>query len=78
MRACAELEAEEAVPHLIELTRDSDAEVQISAIEALGRIGGGEAREGLQRCLDSSEEVIRAASQEALEELGFWDDPSSL
>ncbi|MEE9401444.1 MAG: HEAT repeat domain-containing protein [Dehalococcoidia bacterium] len=78
VRACAELEAEEAVPHLIELTRDSDAEVQISAIEALGRIGGGEAREGLQRCLDSSEEVIRQASQEALEEIGFWEDPSSL
>jgi len=78
VRACAELEAEEAVPHLIELTRDSDAEVQISAIEALGRIGGGEAREGLQRCLDSSEEVVRQASQEALEEIGFWEDPSSL
>ncbi|TET12996.1 MAG: phycocyanin alpha phycocyanobilin lyase [Dehalococcoidia bacterium] len=78
VRACAELEAEEAVPHLIELTCDSDAEVQISAIEALGRIGGGEAREGLQRCLDSSEEVVRQASQEALEEIGFWEDPSSL
>lgn len=78
VRACAELEAEEAVPHLIDLTRDSDAEVQISAIEALGRIGGGEAREGLQQCLDSSEEVIRQASQEALEEIGFWEDPSSL
>ena len=78
VRACAELEAEEAVPHLIELTRESDAEVQISAIEALGRIGGGKAREGLQQCLDSSEEVIRQASQEALEEIGFWEDPSSL
>ena len=78
VRACAELEAEEAVPHLIELTRDSDAEVQISAIEALGRIGGGEAREGLQQCLDSSEEVIRQTSQEALEDIGFWEDPSSL
>jgi HEAT repeat protein len=78
VRACAELEAEEAVPHLIELTRDSDAEVQISAIEALGRIGGGEAKEGLQQCLDSSEDVIRQASQEALEEIGFWEDPSSL
>ena len=78
VRACAELEAEEAVPNLIELTRDSDAEVQISAIEALGRIGGGEAKEGLQQCLDSSEDVIRQASQEALEEIGFWEDPSSI
>jgi len=78
VRACTELEAEEAVPHLIELTRDSDAEVQISAIEALGRIGGGEAKEGLQQCLDSSEDVIRQASQEALEEIGFWEDPSSI
>jgi len=78
VRACAELETEEAVPHLIELTRDGDAEVQISAIEALGQIGGSEAREGLQRCLDSSEEPIRQASQDALEEMGFWEDPTSL
>lgn len=78
VRACAELEAEEAVPHLIELTRDNDAEVRISAIEALGQIGGSEAREGLQRCLDNPDEPIRQASQEALEEMGFWEDPSSL
>ena len=78
VRACAELEAEEAVPHLIELTRDNDAEVRISAIEALGQIGGSEAREGLQQCLDNPDEPIRQASQEALEEMGFWEDPSSL
>jgi len=78
VRACAELEAEEAVPHLIELTRDSDAEVRISAIEALGQIGGSEAREELQRCLHSSEEPIRQAAQEALEEMKFWENPSSL
>lgn len=78
VRACAELEAEEAVPHLIELTRDGDAEVQISAIEALGQIGGSEAKEGLQKCLDIPEEPVRQAAQEALEEIGFWEDPSSL
>ncbi len=78
VRACAELEAEEAVPHLLELTRDGDVEVQISAIEALGQIGGSEAKEVLQECLESSDESIREAAQEALDELGFWKDPLSL
>lgn len=78
VRACAELEAEEAIPHLLELTRDNDQEVQLSAIGALGQIGGGEAKEGLQECLESSEDIIREAAQEALEEIGFWEDPLSL
>jgi len=76
--ACAELEAEEAVPHLIELTEDSDAEVQLSAIEALGRIGGSDAKERLKECLGSPEETIREAAQESLEELRFWEDPTGL
>jgi hypothetical protein len=78
VRACAELEAEEAVPHLLELTYDSDPEVQLSAIGALGQIGGGEAKEGLQEWLESSEDKIREVAQEALEEIDFWEDPLNL
>jgi len=75
VRACAELEAGEAVPHLLELTRDSDPEVQLSAIGALGQIGSSEAKEGLQECLENPEDKIREAAQEALEDIKFWEDP---
>ena len=78
VRACAELEAEEAVPHLIELSRDSDTEVRVSAIEALGRIGGSEARAVLEECVESTEEPVREAASEALDELKFWEDPTAL
>lgn len=77
-RACAELEAEEAVSRLIELIHDSDPQVQTSAIEALGRIGGTEAKEALQQCLDSSEDLIREEAKDALQEMGFWEDPFNL
>lgn len=78
VRACAELEAEEAVPHLVELMEDSDAEVRLSAIEALGVIGGEGAKEALEQRLESETESVREAAKEALEEIGFWDDPSAL
>jgi len=78
VKACAEQEAEEAVHHLLELTRDSDAEVQTSAILALGGIGGDEAKEALAECLESESEAVREAAQEALDEIGLWEDPSAL
>ena len=76
-KACAELEAEEAVPHLIELTRDSDVQIQISTIETLGQIGGSEAKEGLRQCLSSQKELIREAAKEALKEMRSREDPFS-
>ena len=76
-RACAELEAEEAVPRLVELLDDSDALVRMCAIDALGGTGGSEARAALQECLDSPDESVREAAQEALQEIGFWDNPSA-
>ena len=78
VRACAELEADESVPQLIELVDDDDAEVQLSAIEALGHIGGDDARERLKECLENPEERIREAAEESLEEMRFWENPSSL
>jgi len=77
-RACAELEAEEAVPKLIELTRDGDAQVQASAVEALGRIGGGEAKQALQECRDSADDALSEAAEEALDEMKFWEDPFAI
>lgn len=77
-RACGELEAEEAVAKLIELLQDPDLEVRTSAIESLGRIGGERAKEALRQCLDSDNEVISEAAQDALDELKFWEDPFAL
>ena len=77
-RACGELEAEEAVPKLIELIKDSDSEVRLSAIASLGRIGGNRAKEALHECLDSQDELISEAAQDALEEMKFWEEPFAL
>jgi HEAT repeat protein len=77
-RACAELEAEEAVPRLIELIQDSNAQVQISAIDALGRIGGREAKQALQECLDNADDALGQAAEGALDEMKFWEDPFAL
>ena len=76
IRACAELEAEEVVHHLVELARDNAAEVQMAAIEALGEIGGEEAKEVLEEHVESESESVREAARDALDEIGFWEDPS--
>lgn len=73
--ACAELEADEAVPRLIELTRDDDAQVRLSAVEALGRIGGNEAKQALQECRDGADDAMSQAAEEALDEMKFWENP---
>jgi len=79
--ACGELGEKEAVPHLIELVNDADAadddEVQLAGIRALGKIGGNEAKEYLEQCLDNPSEVIRQAAEEALHELEMGEDPFS-
>jgi hypothetical protein len=74
-RACGELEASEAVTKLIEiLQEDPDTQVQEMVIWALGRIGGREAREVLEICLESDNETIVQAAEEALDELNLFSD----
>ena len=75
--ACGELGEEDAVPHLSRLIHDLDSQVSLSAIAALGKIGGSEAEDILRECLTHSDEHIRQAAGEALEELGFEKDPLS-
>lgn len=72
--ACGELE-EEAIPHLAQLLHDTDLQVRFCAIEALGQIGGSEARLILRRCLSDPDEQVREAAEEALEELEFGEKP---
>ena len=77
-RACAELEADDAVPRLIELTRDDDAQVRLSAVEALGRIGGDEAKQALQECRDGADDAMSEAAEDALDEMKFREDPFAI
>ena len=70
--ACGELEASAALSALIGLIEaDPDPEVQETAVWALGRIGGKEARRVLEACCESEDEALRQAAEEALDELDF-------
>ncbi len=69
---------EKVAPHLISLLRDDDTSVLIAAIAALGSVGGALARQALQKCLESDDEAIEEAANEALSEIEFDEDPLSL
>ncbi|MEE8419506.1 MAG: HEAT repeat domain-containing protein, partial [Dehalococcoidales bacterium] len=73
--ACGELEDESAVPRLIELIEDFDADVQMAAIQALGKIGNLEAKECLQQCLEDENELVRDTAKQVLEDLANFQDP---
>lgn len=73
-RACGELEACEAVSKLVMLIEeDPDLEVQEMAIWAIGRIGGPQARIALENCLESENDAIALAAEDALDELNLFD-----
>lgn len=72
--ACGELGEEPAVPHLIPLFEDDDHQIQISAISAVGAIGGSLARKALIHCLKSSDDLVVEAAQEALHNLESIDE----
>jgi len=72
-RASGELEAQEAVPTLVQMLCDSDIEVKLAAVTALGHIGGADAREALEGCLEGADEATREVAQEALEEMDLWE-----
>ncbi len=75
IRACGELEAKDAVEKLIVLiAEDSDSEVQEMAIWALGRIGGQTARQALETYLESDNEAMAQAAEEALDEINLFGD----
>ena len=73
--ACGELEEGAAVPHLIKLINDPDADVQMVAIQALGRIGSTQAKECLEQCLDSTNEVVRQTAEQVLNEPEVGEGP---
>lgn len=75
--ASGELAAEAiaAVPRLIALVHDQDAEVQMAALKALGQIGGREAKQALQSFLKDGDEKVQVLAAQALEELMAEEDP---
>jgi HEAT repeat protein len=72
-RAAGEMaeEARSLVPRLASMIDDSDSEVALAAIWALGQIGGDAARRALQRIRKSRDEARSQAAEEALEELSL-------
>lgn len=75
--ACGEMEEEEVVPRIVSLIDDPDPQVQLSAIAALGKIGGSEAEDALRKCMERTDEHIREAAEEAIEEIERSVDPFS-
>ena len=73
--ACGELGEEETVAHLCELVEDRDIEVQMVTIRALSKIGGTEAKNCLEQCLDDGNEVIQQAAEQALSDLNEGEEP---
>ncbi len=72
-----ELGEAEAVSHLIKLINDPDADVRMAAIQALGKIGSTQAKECLEQCLDSANEVVCQTAEQVLNELEAQEDPLS-
>jgi HEAT repeat protein len=70
-RACGELEQAEAVPDLGRLVDDSDTEVTVAAIEALGQIEGDESKHILENAANSSNEEVAEIAEIALAEHEF-------
>lgn len=71
-RASGELELADAVPELIAFLQEDDIELRDSAVWALGRIGGPEARRALQACAASPDEDLREAAEDALAEIDVY------
>ena len=72
--ACAQLEEEDAVPHLIPLMDDDDLQVQLSAIRAVGTIGGPLAKKALRKCIKDGDPAVEDAARESLEMVEAMED----
>jgi HEAT repeat protein len=72
-RAAGELQLDEAVPALGELLNDADSEVQEMSIWSLGEIGDDEARQLLERRLETADEKLTSLIEDALAEAELMD-----
>lgn len=77
-RASGELQLREAAREVASLTDDVDQSVRLTALWALGQIGGTVARKTLGEFVTSADPELRAVATEALQELEFFHgDPAS-
>jgi HEAT repeat protein len=72
-RACGALQIAGAVARLSRMTADTDAEVKLAAVEALGLIGGPEARRVLEICAEMGDAALQDAAHAALEEVEYME-----
>ena len=73
--AAGEIEDEDAVPTLQDLLEDESLEVVLTAVAALGEIGGALALEALESVRTHPEVAVRDASQAAGQTAALIDDP---
>jgi HEAT repeat protein len=73
-RACGELQIAGAVARLSRMTADTDLEVKLAAVWALGQIGGPESRRVLDICAEMGDDALRAAARSALDELDYVEE----
>ncbi len=70
--ACGEMSLRRAVPTLIDLIRnDRDEGIRLTAIWALGQIGGQRAQAALDRLAQGNDVAMAEAAEEALEQIAF-------
>ena len=73
--AAREMGEEEALPSLIDLANDIDAEVSLAALHAIGGIGGARAKKFLRGLAASEDDqVLGVAAAEILDEMESEDD----
>ena len=77
-RACGELQIAGAVARLSRMTADTDAEVKLAAVWALGQIGGPESRRVLEICSEMGDEALQEAARAALEEIEYMEEDIDL
>ncbi len=77
-KASGEFGDRRAIPQLIERLGDDDREVQLTAVGAIGRIGGSASVNILKRLASSKDDVVREAAEEAIDEASFMTNPISV
>jgi HEAT repeat protein len=77
-RACGELQIAGAVARLSRMTADTDLEVKLAAVWALGQIGGPESRRVLEICVEMGDEALQEAARAALDELDYMEEDIDL
>ncbi len=73
-RAAGEMQLEDAIPTLGELLNDEDSEIQEISVWSLGEIGGSEAHALLEQRLETADEDLARAIEEAMSSAELMDN----